>query len=80
MSEIAITEKVDETMFLKRPIQNTPEEILDKFSVTELINFERFCRDNAQWDEMKKCLLSIPPSPYRGFREQAQNLLMHQAK
>lgn len=42
-------------MFLKRPIQNTPEEILDKFSVTELINFERFCRDNAQWDEMKKC-------------------------
>lgn len=38
-----------------RPQQNTSQSMLDKFSVVELIEFERFCRDNARWDEMKKC-------------------------
>lgn len=40
---------------LKRPAANSEQNINDKFSVKELIEFERFCRDNAQWDEMKKC-------------------------
>ncbi|HJV78468.1 MAG TPA: nuclear transport factor 2 family protein [Paludibacter sp.] len=40
---------------LKRPSPNSEQSINDKFSVKELIEFERFCRDNAQWDEMKKC-------------------------
>lgn len=42
-------------MFLKRTIKNTKENLIDKFSVKELIEFERFCRDNSQWDEMRKC-------------------------
>jgi hypothetical protein len=40
---------------LKRPTENSNQNINDKFSVKELIEFERFCRDNALWDEMKKC-------------------------
>ncbi len=40
---------------LTRPMQNSTQDIADKFSVKELIEFERFCRDNALWDEMKKC-------------------------
>lgn len=40
---------------LRKPSGNTLENIADKFSIKELIEFERFCRDNAQWEEMKKC-------------------------
>ena len=42
-------------MLLERPGVNTTQEMLDKASVKELLEFERFCRDNALWDEMKKC-------------------------
>ena len=41
--------------FLTRPVINTEEERNAKADILELINFERFCRDNAQWDEMRKC-------------------------
>ena len=41
--------------FLKRPVVSSEEERNDKADILELINFERFCRDNAQWDEMRKC-------------------------
>jgi hypothetical protein len=40
---------------LRKPSGNTLENVIDKFSIKELIEFERFCRDNAQWEEMKKC-------------------------
>ena len=40
---------------LKKPGINSPQDLLDKFNIKELIEFERFCRDNAQWEEMKKC-------------------------
>ncbi len=40
---------------LSRPMNNSAQDMSDKFSVKELIEFERFCRDNALWDEMKKC-------------------------
>ena len=43
------------TEFLRRPEGNTPEEQQDKADILELINFERYCRDNALWDEMRKC-------------------------
>jgi len=42
-------------MILKRPMINTERDIIDKASVKELIEFERFCRDNSMWDEMDKC-------------------------
>ena len=41
--------------FLTRPVINTEEERNAKADILELINFERFCRDNALWDEMRKC-------------------------
>ncbi|NLI54916.1 MAG: SnoaL-like domain-containing protein [Clostridiales bacterium] len=31
------------------------EEMLDKFAIKELIEFERFCRDNALWEQMHDC-------------------------
>ena len=43
------------SIFLTRPVINTEEERNAKADILELINFERFCRDNAQWDEMRKC-------------------------
>lgn len=40
---------------LTRPWADTPETLLDKQNILQLIQFERFCRDNALWTEMKKC-------------------------
>lgn len=41
--------------FLTRPLCGSPKERNDKAAIVELINFERYCRDNALWDEMRKC-------------------------
>ncbi len=45
-------------MILKRPAANSQQDILDKARVKELVEFERFCRDNAMWEEMNKCYAS----------------------
>lgn len=42
-------------MFLKKPQPTTLEQQQTKAQILELIHFERFCRDNALWDEMRKC-------------------------
>ncbi len=42
-------------MILKRPKANTIEEMAEKNNIKELLEFERFCRDNALWYEMHKC-------------------------
>ena len=42
-------------MLLTRPIENTEVERNAKADILELLSFERFCRDNALWDEMRKC-------------------------
>ncbi|MDL2214100.1 nuclear transport factor 2 family protein [Clostridia bacterium OttesenSCG-928-O13] len=42
-------------MILTRPGKSTPQQMQDKAEIKELLEFERFCRDNALWDEMKKC-------------------------
>jgi len=42
-------------MILTRPMPADPQQAMDKSAVRELVEFERYCRDNALWDEMKKC-------------------------
>ena len=42
-------------MFFDRPHTATVEEMLDKFAVKELVEYERFCRDNALWEQMTQC-------------------------
>lgn len=42
-------------MFIKRPMVNSKEEREAKQDIKELLEFERFSRDNAQWAEMRKC-------------------------
>ncbi len=42
-------------MLLTRPVANTIENVMNKANIKELLEFERFCRDNHLWDEMKKC-------------------------
>ncbi|MEA4895111.1 MAG: nuclear transport factor 2 family protein [Oscillospiraceae bacterium] len=44
-------------LFLK-PGPNTVQTVIDKYSIKELIEYERFCRDNAQWEEMRRCFMS----------------------
>ncbi|MER0278991.1 hypothetical protein ABRY18_02255 [Clostridioides difficile] len=68
-------------MLLSRPGKNSIEDIVDKNSVKELIEFERFCRDNALWDEMKKCFAkesTVSISWYQGsgegFVEESSNM------
>ncbi|MCC0670048.1 hypothetical protein [Clostridioides sp. ZZV14-6153] len=59
-------------MLLKRLENNSIQDIIDKNSVKELIEFERFCRDNALWDEMKKCFAkdsTVSISWYQGSGE-----------
>lgn len=54
---------------LTRPGHETDAEMLEKARVRELIEFERFCRDNALWEEMKKCFSedsSVAISWYNG--------------
>ena len=40
---------------LNRPMNNSAQNMADKFNIKELIEFERFCRDNTLWNEMKNC-------------------------
>lgn len=40
---------------LKRPVVSNQHEMEEKANIKELIEFERFSRDNGLWDEMKKC-------------------------
>ena len=42
-------------MILTRPGKATSEEMLEKNAIKELLEFERFARDNDLWEEMKKC-------------------------
>lgn len=41
--------------YLNRNKPYTNETLLDKENILELIQFERFCRDNALWDSMRSC-------------------------
>ena len=41
--------------FLTRPQPMTEAQRADKAEIMELLNFERFCRDNALWEEMRTC-------------------------
>ena len=42
-------------IILKRPVLENERSAFEKAAIRELIEFERFCRDNALWDEMAKC-------------------------
>jgi hypothetical protein len=42
-------------MLFEKPIASSIENMLDKFAVKELIEFERYCRDNRLWEQMKRC-------------------------
>lgn len=42
-------------MLFTKTLENTADSINDKYSIKELIEFERFCRDNGLWNEMRKC-------------------------
>ena len=60
-------------MLFKRTMENTEQDVKDKFSVKELIEFERFCRDNALWAEMKRCFAansSVTVSWFKGTGEE----------
>lgn len=56
-------------MLFTKPVTTTVQELLDKNAVRELIEFERFCRDNALWDEMRRCFMpgaTVTVSWYQG--------------
>ena len=36
--------------FFDMPRTESAEDMLEKFRVRELVEYERFCRDNALWD------------------------------
>ncbi len=42
-------------MLLTRPATGTMQDMIDKANIKEMLEFERFCRDNHLWAEMKKC-------------------------
>lgn len=42
-------------MLFKKLETGAVEEMLNKFAIRELIEFERFCRDNALWEQMHEC-------------------------
>ena len=42
-------------MLFKRAFQGSDQNLRDKYLIHELIYFERYCRDQKHWEEMKKC-------------------------
>lgn len=42
-------------MLFERNRPYTQDTLLDKENILELIQFERFCRDNSLWDSMYEC-------------------------
>lgn len=63
-------------MFIKRPMANSREERDAKYDIRELLDFERFSRDNAQWDEMRKCFAKdshVSVSWFQGTGEEFVN-------
>lgn len=56
-------------MQLRIPKTETVEQLIDKAAIRELIEFERYCRDNAQWEEMHTCFAeqsTVTVSWYQG--------------
>ncbi|MBN7586104.1 nuclear transport factor 2 family protein [Clostridium beijerinckii] len=56
-------------MLFEKLETSTVNVMLDKFAVRELIEFERFCRDNALWDQMHECYTkdsTVTVSWYKG--------------
>lgn len=56
-------------LILKRPVHESHEARLEIEAVRRLLTFERMCRDNAVWDEMRSCYASdavVNSSWYRG--------------
>lgn len=56
-------------IILKRPVHVSHEARLEKEAVRRLLTFERYCRDNALWDEMRSCYLDdavVNSSWFRG--------------
>ncbi|MFR7811888.1 MAG: hypothetical protein ACLU4N_23045 [Butyricimonas faecihominis] len=41
--------------YLKKTAFRKEKAVLEKAAIKELVEFERFCRDNALWDEMARC-------------------------
>lgn len=69
VSQINSSSKNTHNMILKRPATNSQQDVLNKANIKELLEFERFCRDNALWDEMHKCFADdsyVNISWYRG--------------
>ena len=68
-------------MELKRPYLTTVEEAVQRQAVRELVEFERYCRDNRKWEEMKSCFTQdsvVTISWYQGsgfgFVEASRNM------
>ncbi|WP_238881780.1 nuclear transport factor 2 family protein [Clostridium sp. YIM B02551] len=56
-------------MLFQKLETTTVNVMLDKFAVRELVEFERFCRDNALWDHMHECYTensTVTVSWYKG--------------
>lgn len=56
-------------MLFQKLETTTIEAMLDKFAVKEIIEYERFCRDNALWDQMYDCYAedsTVTVSWYKG--------------
>ena len=45
--------------FFDMPRTESAEDMLEKFRVRELVEYERFCRDNALWDSMLACFAQL---------------------
>ncbi len=44
---------------LSKPTCNAAQQMADKFSVKEFVEFERFCHNNTLWNEMKKIIAFV---------------------
>ncbi len=66
---------------LKKPSANTAQDLMDKFNIKELIEFERFCRDNATVGRNEKMLHGgFLPLTFLGLKVQDMALLRHPIK
>ena len=43
---------------IMRPYLTTAEDAVNRQAIRELVEFERYCRDNCLWAEMKSCWMT----------------------
>ena len=73
----------ENTFFDIAPYDNDLQGVADKFNITTLVDYERYCRDNQLWDQMEACYLEdseVNISWFKGTGKEFVDISRHSPK